>query len=166
LIATVVSHHFARNLAPAWARQDHTTSPSAKPAARRSAPFASTAFRSTFVTTRTPLLKVAERPKYISVFPKLQDCGPWTNWHDGQFASGWYATMNVQRTSFPTPNIPLARGRHRQTKRCLWKPSKHDRQDLGIVSRAVLIFHIDRARHKREFDGGNDVGRLHDSQFS
>jgi hypothetical protein len=44
--------------------------------------------------------------------------------------------------------------------------TEHDRQYLGIVSRAVLIFHIDRARHKREFDGGNDVGRLHDSQFS
>ena len=54
----------------------------------------------------------------------------------------------------------------RRLKRCLWKPSQHDRQYLGIVSWAVLIFHIDRARHKREFDGGNDVGRLHDSQFS
>jgi Pyridoxamine 5'-phosphate oxidase len=41
-------------------------------------------------------------------------------------------------------------GRRRWTKRCLSQPSKHDRQYLGIVSWAVLIFHIDRARYKRE----------------
>jgi hypothetical protein len=42
-------------LAPAWARQDHTTSPSAS-MPHVSSIFASTAFRTTFVTTRTPLV--------------------------------------------------------------------------------------------------------------
>jgi hypothetical protein len=47
--------HLAQSLAPAWARQDHTTSPSAS-MPHVSSIFASTAFRATFVTTRTPLV--------------------------------------------------------------------------------------------------------------
>ena len=40
------------------------------------------------------------------------------------------------------------------------KSSKHDRQYLGIVSWAVLIFHIDRARHNARRRAGIGSPRL------
>jgi hypothetical protein len=64
------------NLAPASGRQDHTTSPSARSAARLATLPASTASRPTFVTTRTPLLSRrdgAENTQFL-IFGKRNIC--------------------------------------------------------------------------------------------
>ncbi len=60
---------------------------------------ASTAFRSTFVTTRTPLVSVRNGREDNSDFPKQQARQPATDWHDGQFASGWHegGTQSARR---------------------------------------------------------------------
>jgi hypothetical protein len=59
------------NLTPASGRQDHTTSPSANDRRSSSDTAASIASRSTFVTTRTPLVAAGRREQYtISDFPK------------------------------------------------------------------------------------------------
>jgi hypothetical protein len=119
------------------------------------------------VTVPSPTKRLLQLYRHIASFRCVAEFGRYRGMAD---MAGLAAAQPGREG--PTTADLLSHPQHSFSERstplneALWKPSKHDRQYLGIVSWAVLIFHIDRARHKREFDGGNDVGRLHDSQFS
>jgi hypothetical protein len=79
-----------RGLAPAWARQDHTTSPSAPVLHVDQHPRVHRIPHSTSVTTRTPLSE-AGRAKHGSDLPDAATRRHAADWHDGQNLRGGVA---------------------------------------------------------------------------
>jgi hypothetical protein len=112
--ATVADHN-ALALSPTWRLHGRARTTRLRcPRNCRSSvgTIASTAFRSTFVTTRTPLVLRAERLRDYSDLQKLQRRRPATDWHDGQVARTSHAGGEYWSALLLQRDLQACRGTH------------------------------------------------------